>query len=266
MRARACVCACSAVLCLPRPPQLLYRGRRMNSLLLDFQIAGRFFARRRAAFSVIVLTMALALGANTAVFSVLKAFLFSNLAIPEVERVVVVPTTKELPGRGRVDFSDAYPNYKLLTQLTHSFGALAVSIQSDVNWEQADDTRRLQGLRASASYFDVMRVSPTLGRAFTAKEEGPRAAPVVLISHALWRSAFGGAPDVLGRVLRLNGAPHTIVGVLPENFAQPVGTDVWLPFDLPEDMWTKLVGARQLTTYARLAPGVTVAAANAELQ
>ncbi len=237
----------------------------MNSLLLDLQTALRFFARRRAAFAVIVLTMALALGANTAVFSVLKAFLFSNLAVPDADRVVVVPTTKELPGRGRVDFNDAYPNYKLLTQLTHSFEALSVTFQTDINWEQADNTRRLQGLRASAGFFEVMRVRPALGRLFTAKEEGPRPAAVALISHALWRSAFAGSPDVLGRTLRFNGAPHTIIGVLPENFAQPVGTDVWLPFDLPDDMWTKLIGARQLTTYARLAPGVTVAAANTEL-
>jgi predicted permease len=238
----------------------------MNSLLLDLQTALRFFARRRAAFAVIVLTMALALGANTAVFSVLKAFLFSNLAIPEVERVMVVPTTKELPGRGRVNFSDAYPNYRLLTQTTHSFESLGVTLQTDVNWEQPDDTRRLQGLRATASYFDVMRTRPVLGRLFTAKEEGPRAAHVALIGHALWRGAFAGSVDVLGRTLRFNGEPHTIIGVLPESFAQPVGTDVWLPFDLPEDMWTKLIGARQLTTYARLAPGVTVNAANVELQ
>jgi putative ABC transport system permease protein len=101
---------------------------------------------------------------------------------------------------------------------------------------------------------------------FSAKEEGPRPAAVALISHSLWRSAFAGSADVLGRTLRFNGTPHTIVGVLPQNFAQPVGTEVWLPFDLPDDMWTKIIGGRQLTTYARLAPGVTVSAANVELQ
>ena len=173
----------------------------MNSLLLDLQTALRFFARRRAAFSVIVLTMALALGANTAVFSVLKAFLFANLAVPEADRVMVVPTTKVLPGRGRLDFSDAYPNYLLLTKLTHSFESLSIVLTTDANWEQQDETRRLQGLRATASYFDVMRVRPVLGRLFSAKEEGPHAAPVVVISHALWRSAFAGSPDVLGRTL-----------------------------------------------------------------
>ena len=71
---------------------------------------------------------------------------------------------------------------------------------------------------------------------------------------------------MLGRTLRLNGEAHTIIGVLPPDFAQPVGTDIYLPFDLPAEMWTAIIGARQLTTYARLAPGVTVAAANEELR
>ena len=194
----------------------------MNSLLLDLQTALRFFARRRAAFAVIVLTMALALGANTAVFSVLKAFVFANLVVPESDRVVIVWTTKDLPGRGSVNFSDAYPNYKLLKETTHSYESIGASFLSDVNWQQSDDTRRLQGLRVTASFFDVMRARPALGRFFTAKEEGPKAAPIAVISHSLWRSAFGGTPDVLGRTVRFNGEPHTIVGVAAPGFAQSV--------------------------------------------
>ena len=140
----------------------------MNSLLLDVSIAWRFFARRRATFAVIVLTMALALGANTAVFSVLKAFLFAQLAVPAAERVGLVWTTKDLPGRGTVDFSDAYPNFKLLRESVHSFSALGTSLLADVNWEQPDNTRRLQGTRATAGFFDVMQSRPALGRLFTA--------------------------------------------------------------------------------------------------
>src|SRR6185436_10597003 len=99
-----------------------------------------------------------------------------------------------------------------------------------------------------------------------AREQGPRAAPVAVISHAFWRSAFGGSPAVLGRTERFNGAPHTIIGVMPAGFGQPQGTEVWLPFDLPEGMWNLVVGGRQLNNYARLAPGVTISAANTELQ
>ncbi|HVS51070.1 MAG TPA: ABC transporter permease [Opitutaceae bacterium] len=238
----------------------------MHSLLLDLQVALRFFARRRAAFAVIVLTMALALGANTAVFSVVKAFLFSSLGVPQADRVALVWTTKILPGQGRVDFNDAYPNYELLRATTHFWEKIACVQFADVNWEQATDTRRLQGARVTTDFFSLMRVPVVLGRIFTAAEQGPNAAPVAVISHALWRSEFGGAPDVLGRTIRLNGAPHTIVGVLAPVFSQPQGTDVWLPFDLPQELWTARNGARQLFIYARLAPGVTVAAADNELR
>ncbi len=238
----------------------------MHSLFLDFAAALRFFARRRAAFAVIVLTMALALGANTAVFSVLKAFLFANLAVPESERIVMVWTTKDLPGRGSVNFNDAYPNYRLLRDTTRSFESIGTSLLFDVNWQREEDTRRLQGLRVTASFFDVMRVRPALGRFFAAREEGPGAAPVAVISHALWRSAFAGSDAVIGHSVRFNGQAHTIIGVAAPQFSQSPGTDVWLPFDLPANQWTAITGGRQLVTYARLAPGVTEAMARLELQ
>lgn len=237
----------------------------MNSLLLDVTAATRFFARRRAAFVALVATMALALGANTAVFSVLKSFLFAQLGLPEPDRVGLVWTTKELPGRGRVDFCDAYPNFKLLRESPHAFAALGTLIQADLNWERSTDTRRLQGTRATAGFFAVMQVQPVLGRLFSEGEEGPRAAAVAVISHSLWQNSFAGAANVLGRTLLLNGTPHAIIGVLPPRFAQPVGTDVWLPFDLPDNLWTAINGGRQLVTYARLAPGVTIATADTRL-
>jgi predicted permease len=237
----------------------------MQSVFLDVTTALRFFARRKAAFTVIVVTMAMALAANTTVFAVLHSFLFSNLAIPEPDRVVVVWTTKMQPGSGRVDFVDTRSNYLLLRQLTHSFSDLGQSVPMDANWEQKEDTRRLQGARVTASFFDVLRTRPLMGRLFGEQEEGPNAAPVVLISQALWRNSFAGAADAIGQSIRLNGVPHTIIGVLPAGFDQPTDTDVWVPFDLPKEMWTKVTGARQCATYARLAPGVTVEAADREL-
>ncbi|MFL6595236.1 MAG: ABC transporter permease, partial [Chthoniobacterales bacterium] len=237
----------------------------MQAVLFDITTAFRFFARRKAAFAVIVITMALALSANTTVFAVLHSFLFSDLAVPEADRVVVIWTTKMLPGSGRVDFVDTRSNYVLLRESTHSFSELGQSVPLDANWEQKDDTRRLQGARVTASFFNVLRTHPLIGRLFTEKEEGPHAAAVALISERLWRNSFAGRSDAIGESIRLNGVPHTIIGVLPAGFAQPPDTDVWLPFDLPEAMWTKVTGARQCTTFARLAPGVTVAAADREL-
>lgn len=238
----------------------------MQTLTQDFQLALRFFARRRAAFAVIVLTLGLALCANTVVFSVLKAFLFSSLGVPQAERVYTVWATRDLPGRGAVQFNEAYPNYKLIRERQHSFARLTVVYQSDTNWDDNGETRRLQSTAATADFFAVMGVQPLLGRAFTAKEEGPKPAPVVVISHALWQRAFGAAPDILGRGLRLNGTLHTVIGVMPAGFAQPVPTEVWLPFDVPANFWNSVVGARQLVVMGRLAAGTTGSAALQELR
>lgn len=238
----------------------------MNSLFLDVLTAVRFFARRRIAFIVIALTLALALAANIAVFAALQAFLFTSLGTPASDEVGLVWTTRELPGRGRVDFCDAYPNARLLPSSTGAFSATGITFPVDLNWEQAEAARRLHGARVTADFFAVTQVRPVLGRLLTADDEGPEARPVALVSASLWREAFSGRADILGRTLILNGTRHTIVGVLPAGLALPRGVEVWLPFDLPDTLWTAINGARQLNVYARLAPGVSRAEADAALE
>ncbi len=89
---------------------------------------------------------------------------------------------------------------------------------------------------------------------------------MVVISDRLWRSAFAGAPDAIGKVMRMNGVPHTVVGVMPDGFALPPDIEAWLPFDLPNDAWTRIVGARQLFVFGRLAEGRSNAEAQEELK
>ena len=238
----------------------------MQSIVQDLLVALRFFARRRAAFVVILLTLGLALSANTVVFSVLKAFLFSNLNVPDAARVYRINPTRDLPGNGPVGFYEAYPNYRVFRERQHSFASLTAVAQTDTNWDDNGEVRRLQGTQATADFFAVMGVQPLLGRAFTAKEEGPKAAPIVLISHALWQANFAGDPGVVGRTMRLNGTVHTIIGVMPAGFGQPAPTDIWRPFDLPESAWSRVNGQRQFIAYGRLADGVSLAALNADLR
>ena len=224
----------------------------------------RFLARRKALTAIAVLTMALALGANAAALAVLKAFLLSSLAVPESDRVVLIAPERELPGRGTVVFSEAYPNYQLLRETQRAFADVTVLLQLTASWDDHGEARALNAVRASASFFPTMRVQPMLGRAFAASEEGPSPAPVVVISHRLWTSSFGADPAVVGRTMSLDGAPHTVIGVMPEGFEQPTPSDVWLPFDIPAGQRRAITGGRQLSVYGRLADGTSLEQARAE--
>jgi putative ABC transport system permease protein len=225
----------------------------------------RFLARHKVLTAIAVLTLGLAIGASTAALSVLQAFLFSSLGVPDVDRVVVVQPERELPGRGSVKFNDAYPNYQLLRSVQRSFADVAAVVQLSVSWDDHGEARQLSATRATATFFPTLRVRPLIGRTFTQEEEGPSPAPVMLVSHALWVSSLGADPAVVGRVLIVNGAPHVVIGVLPPRFDQPTPTDVWLPFDIPAAQRAAITGGRQLTIFARLADGRTFEAANREM-
>lgn len=225
----------------------------------------RFLARRKAVASIAILTMACALGVNTSALSVLRAFLFSGLGVPEPDRVVHLAPIRELPGRGEVVFADAFPNYEMIRDSRRAFGDVGVVLQNLASWRQGTEVRALQNARASASFFRTMRLSPILGRTFTPDEEGPSPAPVVVVSHALWTSAFSQDRGVIGRVITLDGVPTTIIGVMPEGFSQPAPTDVWTPFDLPANQRAVVAGGRILSVFGRIADGVSPVVAAAEV-
>jgi len=225
----------------------------------------RFLARRKAVAAVAILTMACALGVNTSALAVLRAFLFSSLGVPEPDRFVSIAPIRELPGRGEVVFSDAYPNYALFRETRRAFDNVAVVQQNVVSWSQGTDVRALQNARVSASFFATARVVAILGRSFSAQEEGPSPAPVIVISHALWTGAFARDPAVVGRAITVDGIPTTIIGVMPEGFSQPAPTDVWQPFDLPPAQRAAISGGRSLSIFGRIADGVSPEAARADV-
>lgn len=237
----------------------------MSSLIIDLRAAWRFFRRRRPAFLISVITMALALGANTAIFSVLKSFVFANLGVASPEKIAFLWTTKDVPGQGSVNFFGSYPNYARLRDATTAFAATAATINVDLNWEEGNQTTRLAGSRVSHEFIAVMGLTLPHGRGFLLEEQGPGAAPSAIISDRLWHRGFNADPAVIGRTLRLNGNTVTIIGVMPPRFEQPFNTEIWLPFDLPETQWHHINGGRQLTLFGRLADGVSFADANREL-
>lgn len=221
----------------------------------------RFLARRKALTSTAVLTMGLAIGATAASLSVLKAFLFSSLGAPEPQRLVMVQPERDLPGRGAVKFNEAFLNYQLLRESDPPFAELTAALQQSASWEDDGETRQLSAARATASFAATFRAPPMLGRWFEEKEEGPSPAPVIVISHRFWTSHLGADRGVIGKSLSINGAPHTVVGVMPAGFEHPLPTEAWLPFDLPPEWRTRVNGARQLAVFARLRDGATFEAA-----
>ncbi len=224
----------------------------------------RFLARRKGATLVAVLTTALALGANTSVFAVVRAFLLSNFALPNADRVLLIAPLRDLPGRPNVVFFDAYPNYVRIRASQRAFSDVTASVQSPVSWDEGGDVRGLQGARVTASFFTTMGVAPALGHPFAESDEGVSPTPVVLVSDALWRGALASDPHVIGRTMRINGAPHTIIGVMPRGFAHPLPTDVWLPFSLQQRQMTAITGARTIAIWGRLKDGVSLEAAQAD--
>lgn len=240
----------------------------MHSLLLDVRAALRFFARRKTSALVAVLTIGFALGANTAVFTVLNAFLLSSLGVPEAGRVHQIMSTRELPARGTVEFYNGWSACELLARESRAFAAIGAVQFSDFVWDNGlgGEPRRLLGARASVGAFAAWRTQPVIGRVFRTDEEGATAARVVLISHRLWQANFGGRADVLGQTLRLSGVPHEIVGVMPEHFSLPPDTDVWMPQEVSDGLRARGWGAKIFAVYARLADGVAPAIAQEELR
>jgi putative ABC transport system permease protein len=225
----------------------------------------RFLVRRKATFMVAVLTMALALGANTAVFSALKTFLFSSMGVPEADRLLAIMPMHALEGgHGTEPYDEAYPNYDLIRRTQHNFAEVMLVYPGITSWDDRGESRPLNMAHVTAGFFPAMGVFPTLGRAFTGDEQEPRAAHVVVIGYRFWQSAMAGDPGVIGKPMRLEGEPYTVIGVMPEGFALPHPTDIWIPLDVPAGDRMAITGARHYQMYGRLATGRTIRDAEAE--
>jgi putative ABC transport system permease protein len=206
---------------------------------------------------VVLLTVALCVGANTAVFAVVQAALLRGLPYPNASRIV---TASDLAGGEVVDWrADA-----------RSFEALAALRYAAFNLTTSDRPIRLDGAIVTASFFDVMGVRPMLGRPFTTSDE--TGARVVVLADALWRARFASDPAIVGRTITLDGEPYTVAGVMPPQFRFPGTVQFWVPPrrivpeypQRPNDDMSRDHVSHYLTMYARLKPGVTLQAAQAE--
>lgn len=227
--------------------------------------------RRVPGYSLaVVLTLALAIGANTAVFSVLDAFLLRRLPYPEPDRVGALITHKQgvnpQTGSAGVDDDDAHDRTEwraVREQVPALLAATSSGSASGVNIQAGRTAQYVIAQRVSADYFAVLGIEPLLGRAFTAQEDtagGPQAA---VLSYALWQSAFQGDPQILGKPAIIKGEPYTIVGVLA-NTLTPSGAALWVP-QRPDDPKGECAGGDNCHIFVRLRPGATWDEARAQL-
>jgi predicted permease len=238
------------------------RGAPMEGLLQDIRYALRVMARRPTLSLVIVITLALGIGANTAIFSVVNTVLLRSLPYPNADRLVMVWEQQLERGDGDAPVRPA--NFFDWKARSTSFEDIAWSRDSMPNVTGDGEPESVPGYRFSANMLEVLGVQPALGRNFRPEEDKPGGPRVAILSYKLWQRRYARDPNILGRGITLDGAGHAIVGVMPAAFKHPAGVEIWTPIALPP-----AVAARRdvtvLRLVGRLKPSVTQEQAHLEL-
>jgi putative ABC transport system permease protein len=238
----------------------------LDGIARDVRYALRSLAKSPTFTAVAVFTLALGIGANSAIYSLLDATLLRPLPYPDADRIVLV--WGRFTGIGLPHDRNwvSAPEFKDFEAGSHSFAAIAAVDADSYNLTAGTTPIHVEGAAVSPAFFDVLGVRPVVGRAFTADEAQPGRDRVLIISHALWRSAFGGDQGVVGRTVRLNGQPGTIAGVMPAAFEYPAGVDVWKPLAFtPDDLSPNNRGSHGLLALARIKPTLSLAQARADM-
>ncbi len=231
----------------------------------DLRFALRQLRKNPGFTAVAVLTLALGIGANTAIFSVVNAVLLRPLPYPEPHQLVHLRMDwSGSPGTeiGSTTFVEA-------KNQSQSLANIAAYTGGDMTLTGTGSAEQILSGAATADFFPLLGVQPALGRNFIGEEDTPNGPKAAILSHGLWRSRFGGDPNVLGRAISLNEQSCTIVGVLPAHFRFPEPFQLWVPLALGESGGTFVKhaeGMKLLKAIARLKPGVTLRQAQAELQ
>jgi predicted permease len=243
----------------------------MDTLLQDLRYSFRLLARKPGFTIVAVLTLALGIGANTAVFSVVSAVLLRSLPYDAPERLVVVSEAIEKEPR-----PVSYPNFLDWQAQNEVFDSVAAHCPTVITYTTAERAERVQGEMVSDNYFSLLGVTPVQGRAFLPEENSsPGSGPVVILSYGCWRNMFGADPSLVGRRLKLNGADYTVIGIAPEGFKGfSAEADMWVPMAMYHTLWPQTAQFNFLANrdvhfhrvLGRLKPGVDRARAQAEME
>jgi putative ABC transport system permease protein len=248
-----------------------YRDRRgiplLETTLQDLRYGLRMLRKNPGFTSVAVLTLALGIGANTAIFSVVNGVLLRPLPFPRQDRLMMVWEKDAAGRRSHVGWATVTDWNKL----NHSFTGIAAISQWLPTLIGANDAQNLMGFRVSADFFDVMSVQPEYGRGFVPSEDVRGNQFVVVLSHGLWQRRFGSDTAIVGKSIRLGSLPYTVIGVLPADFPSVFSTDPGKPADIYAPLAYDATlpyacrDCRHLRAVARLKDGVSMSQAGAEM-
>jgi len=242
-------------------------GNWLHSIASDCRYGVRQLRKSPAFTTVAILTLALGIGASTALFSVVNGVLLNPLPYPHPEELVSL--SQKLPSFEQ--FAISYPDFLDWVRMNHTFQALAAYRQHNFNLTGSGESQRVKATQVSASFFPLLRVNPLIGRNFSPDEDRRGAAHVVMLSASLWKSKFAASPAVMGKTLVLDGEAYIVIGVVPENFYFCCETtnfrlgDVYVPIGSWEVPWTQDRGAHPgIFAVGRLNPGTPLEQARAD--
>jgi putative ABC transport system permease protein len=236
----------------------------LESFVQDLRYGMRMLRKNPGFTAIAILALALGIGANTAMFSVIEAVLLRPLPYNDAKELVRVASTWERSGI-TTTYSSSPPDFFDWRDQSRSFASMFAYHMGENALTGRGDAKRMRTVMATAEMFSTLLVRPALGRGFLAEENRKGANHVVVLSHALWRAEFGGAADALGKTIEMDSEPYTIIGVMPEGFQFPLtGSDAYVPIGFDEKVMTQR-GAHYLHVLARLRSGVSVAQANEDL-
>src|SRR5882724_5945470 len=234
----------------------------MDSLLRDLKFSARSLLKRPALTFIAIVTLAIGIGANSAIFSTINALLLKPLPFPDPERIVAL--WDKVPSRGVERNEVAVANYLDWRAQNKSFEQLGIYRWWSTNLTGADSPERVQGFQVTTNFLDIVGVKPVMGRGFSAEESEPGKDAVALLTYNLWQRRFGADPNIVNKTISTNGNTRTVIGVMPPDFNYPKGAEIYAPLAITPE----LAGSRLNQSYlgiGRLKRGVSIQSAEADM-
>src|ERR1044071_7633357 len=234
-----------------------------STLWQDIRYGARMLLKNPGVTLIVIVALALGIGANSAIFSVVNAVLLRPLPYDHAEQLVFLNEKSPVLD----EMSISYPNFTDWRAHNQTFEKMGVYNRGSYNLTGAGEAERIITAQMSADLFSVLRVNALYGRVFTNEEDKPGATPVVVLSYGLWQRRFGGQTGIINQAITLNGKTYTVIGIMPESYAYPSRAEMWVPVGQLSDQpsWQSRGNHPGLYGVARLKPGVTFEQADADM-